>query len=232
MCCNNNRRAARYERRQDRRQVAAGGIASIIGAIQEIRLAGNGMASRAPAGDGKMLAPETAELDRKDQGFERGVVYDQPYPSAAEEKKQTQRDRVPFEELPTYEASTGYSTPGPVPREQQPRSQVPETPRYTSQSYSSQVTAEARLTSNPNLERFRTSLIDYSNGARGAKKDAKWAAKKFVKDLKAEEIKKVREERRYLEPGEQKEIKRELRPVKEMLKGAVREVKAERKGRY
>jgi len=179
-----------------------------------------------------MPSAYTAELDAQTRGVERGVAYD--YPSAADEKKQAQaqKESVDFEELPSYEDSTGASKRS-ISRESQPQ-HTPATSEasfeHTTQPQLPRSSTEAALLSN--LEVFRTSLLSYSQGYRGAKKEAKHAARSFVKDLRAQEIAKIRSERGYLECGERKQVKRELKPVKDMLKGAVWEAKMERKGRY
>lgn len=233
--CGNRRRAARYQGsygRRNRREPATDGIASIIGAIQEIKLAGHGIDSRARTGYGTMPSAYTAELDAQTRGVERGVAYD--YPSAADERKQAQaqKETVDFEELPSYEDSTGASKRS-IPRESQPQ-YTPATSdasfEHMTQPHLSRSNPEAALLSN--LEVFRTSLLSYSQGSRGAKKEAKHAARSFVEDLRAQEIDRIRSERGCLECGERKQVKRELKPVKDMLKGAVWEAKMERKGRY
>lgn len=234
MCCN-NRRAARAERSYGRRNQPepAADITSLIGAIQEVKLASHGIDSRAQLGHRTMPPAHTAELDAQTRGIERGIAYDDPSAADEEKEAQAQRGMVDFEELPSYEDSTGASSKPSILRDLQPE-YTPTTSKapfaYTKQSRLPGSNTEAAVLSN--LEVFRTSLLSYSQGARHARKDARHAAKTLVKDLHAQEIARVRSERGYLECGERKQVKRELKPVKDMLKGAVWEAKRERKGRY
>ena len=181
-----------------------------------------------------MPAAHAADIDTQTNDVERGVVHD--YPSAADEKKNLHKEKIDFEELPSYEASTGA-------RSEASTSSTTREPQYTpatsEASFNHNTQPQTHLPRNntetlllSNLDTFRTSLLSYSQGVRGAKKDAKHAAKSFVKDLRAQEMAKIRSERGYLEHGERKQVKRELKPVKEMLKNAVWEAKQERKARY
>ena len=199
-----------------------GPITGLIGALQQIRL-----------GASQQQPPMVKANPYEDQT--RGVAY----PSAADEKRseaQQQNAQIHFEELPSYDESIGARSPPsqsantttrgmPSPTEDiiqdvyQPNPQKPALPR----SNTEQMVAR--------LADLHSSVQEYRSGADDRKWVAKKAAKRFVKDLYAQEMEKRKAQRGgYLECGERKEIKRELKPVKQMLKAAVWEAKQQRKG--
>lgn len=241
--CGNQRRAARYNGAcgsRNQREAATGSIASIIGAIQEIKLASHGIDSKAPTGYSTMPTVHIAEQDSHIRGIERGVTHDYPY--AADEKKRLQKETVAFEELPSYEASTGV-------RSGSSASSTVGEPIYTPATSEASYTPDrrdyhqaqphnqlpSRVDDSPllhQLEVFRTSLLSYTQGAPGARKDAKHAARSMVRDLRAQEMERSRGESGCLKSSERKQVRRELKLVKDVLRDAVWEAKQERKGRH
>lgn len=201
---------------QPRSQALSGEIAAVINTIRDIKLASKGIDSRARTDDMPARGPELQEV-------ERGVVRE--FPSAEQEKKALQRETVNFEVLPTYEESTETRTP------------VATSPIFTpATAGAAQEVAlpQQPQRSNPqtiilgNLEAFRSSLLAYKQGASYAKRDAKRAGKIFFRDLYDQEMARRSGGRGHLECGERKQLKRELKPVKQMLKTAVWEAKRER----
>ena len=180
-------------------------VASLVGALQETKLAAHGIDSKALHGVPQSYQDEKSKQQVED--VERGVVHD----FAMDEK----RGFVQFEVLPRYEQLTR-----------------PE-PRIATENAEPQPGLQPSVTQVmilEYLEPFRQSVLAYRQGACGAKCDAKRAAKNFVKDLYNQERARRRAVNGQLECGARKEIKRELKPVKQMLKAAVKEVKRERCG--
>ena len=219
MCCGNKRaqyhgcgrRGVNYQS-----QRSDGGVMAIMNALSSIKLANHGIDSSIK--QGYLPAQQPATPHSAD--VEKGVVND-----FEKDEKTLQPPAVAFEELPSYEETTG------TPRVQ------PQPQTYTPETIFSQTNQQTRLLDG--LEVFRTSLLDYQQGVRGAKKDAKRAARSVVRDVWRQEVEQRRAERSSLEYDNRKSIKHEFRsikhevkPLKQMLKSAVRDAKAERRGHY
>lgn len=223
--CGNKRRQARMHGhpacgRRSHHATQAGGVAAIIGTLQSMRL---GNASQQPP----MTITRDANLDTQSHG----VVY----PSAAAEKQaeaQHEAAQVQFEELPSYDQSTrSRSTPeefdtthavpmrgGDYVYHPHPDESVPTLHRSNTDGMIDR------------LQQFRSGLQQYKDGAHDGKWVAKRAARSFMRDLYDQEVEKRKGDKGYLQCGERKQVRRELKPVKHMLKTAVWEAKMERKG--
>lgn len=186
------------------RPSASANIASIVGAIQQIRLGSNQYQQQS------VMKQVPSQIDTQT----RGVTY----PSAIDEKHAHDLgEKVEIEELPSYEASTGMTVRN-LPPQQPPMQEVKAVSTIPGQPSNRIVTL--------GLEHFNTGLEAYRHGDNRA---AKRAAKSFVKDLYSQEMERRRAGKGYLACGERQQIKRDLRPIKEMMKEAVREAKMERR---
>lgn len=220
MCCNKRRQArlnayGGYGYGSCRTSPAGSNIAAIVGSLQQMRL-GNGQVQQQVPVSNQMLRAVDAQT--------QGVTY----LSAQDEKRDIKFDeKLDFEELPSYEASTGES-------DRRIPAQTTPTIRQDAQEVKigqSQVQLQHQPSNRMvlmGLEHFNTGLEAYRNGDN---KSAKRAAKSFVRDLYAQEVERRRSARGggCLECGERKQIRRELQPLKEMMKEAVREAKIERR---
>lgn len=220
MCCA-NKRAARHGARGHRGtgsqfQHLNSGVIAIMNALNDIKLANHGIDSKIQTG--YLASQQPVVTDTQFGGVERGVVTD-----PEKDEKALQSATIAFEELPSYEASAGI--PASQPGATQTHVYVPEAPQQP-------LSVNTQTKVLDNLEVFRSSLLEYRQGVHGAKKDAKRAAKTMVRELWEQEVVARRAEKGSLECGERKSIKREVRPVKQMLKSAIWEAKAERRGHF
>lgn len=219
MCCNKRRQArlnacGAYSRGSCGATSHAGSnLAAVISALQQARL------NSGPPQHGQQLS-STTQVPRDINAQTQGVVY----PSALDEKHGVQvNDTVDYEELPSYQASTeksDQSKPFPTTPVVHP---VETQDRVFDSTIDQQPSHPVVLLG---LQHFDTGLDAYR---RGDNKGAKRAVKIFVKELYTQEMERRRSAKGYLECGERKQIKRELRPLKEMLKETVREAKTERR---
>lgn len=132
------------------------------------------------------------------------------------------------EKLPSYDDSIAgdQSTARNIPTDNK---QAAETTRaFEVPQFSQPTNAGAQGELAVGLTQFQSALASYKNGACGGRRQAKRAAKNLVYDMYAAEVARRRAEKEYLECGERKQIKRDLKPVKQMLKSAVWEAKRER----
>ena len=219
MCCN-NRRQARLNGYGRQQYDAVHNISAVIGILQQLRLGSTQQQTRSL--DATM--PESFE-----QGQTRGIAYS----SITNEKAQEAcLDRAPeYAELPSYEDST---RPTPV-----VSAAIPITRNAAQQTNRPQPmnTGAVRPTSNTelivsSLEQFNSGLQMYRRGKCGGRGTAKRAARAFVRDMFEQELEKRKGSKGYLEFGERKQIRRELKPLKQIMKDAVHEAREDRRNAW
>lgn len=201
----------------------AGGVTAVIGMLQQMRL---GTASQ-------QQPPPPMAYNAGLENQTRGVVF----PSAADEKRaeaQKTQAEVQFEELPSYDESTGNRSPASTPTVAPAALHQTKSAEQIYQPHQDEAMPALHRSNTDmmlgRLEQFRSGLQQYKDGAHNGKWVAKRAAKTFMRDLYDQEMEKRRSEKGHLACGERKQVRRELKPVKHMLKSAVWEAKRERKG--
>lgn len=217
--CGGQRRAARcggsygagnhYTRQHGGQSLVLG----LIEGIQQIRLASQ--QQRALAAMSAPVAPQTAGFE----GQTQGVIY------ADEKRQMPQQEDVNYEVLPTYEEvadveKTGVSDAEATAAQYNEASYVPtriELPNNANRSL------------NPSgLNEFNTALAAYRESECGGYCRARRAAKNLVRELASQEVARLEATHGRLACGQRKQIRKDLKPVKNMLKAAVKEARRER----
>lgn len=161
-----------------------------------------------------------------------GVIYT-PTPAALGDKEKTAEHTIGYEVLPTYNESVG-SEEAAARNAPMDNKQAPEAARSFNEIDVPQILGSGDQGVSgvfaAGLTRFQSALASYNNGSCGGRREAKRAAKNLVHEMYAAEMARRRAQEGRLECGERKQIKRDLKPVKRMLKNAVWEAKSTRSG--
>lgn len=206
--------------------------------MQQVRLGGatTGSAARQPERSYRG-SPTISELDSRSQT--QGVIYtpdstvfgDDDYDEKIEVR------RASMEELPSYDESVeGRRSPAArnAPMDNKQGMQMPEA-IYQTRSVDDDYHMEREPRSNgvlpTGMTQFQSALTSYREGACCGRGRAKRAAKNVIHEMYAAEMARRQTEKGRLECGERKQIKRDLKPVKQVLKNAVWEAKNARKAR-
>lgn len=203
----------------------------LIEGVQQMRLAAQqqALAAQQQALAASAPAPVTTShpytAAPRNTGFEaqtQGVIY--PLINNEEKKSMPQEEKINYEELPTYEeaANSGHSGVT-VTRDTSTRSaEVPYTlskvklPQNISQSVSPTALAE-----------FDSALAAYGQSECGGRCRAKRAAKGLMKELAEREAAHLGEIYRPVTCAQRKQIRKDLAPVKTILRTAIREARRE-----
>ncbi|KAJ9652877.1 hypothetical protein H2198_007879 [Neophaeococcomyces mojaviensis] len=207
------------------------GVAGVIEAIQQIRLGG---ATARPAAH-----HDTQSLPKPvSQQQTQGVIYT-PASTVVGDDERTHSEKDGLEMPPTYDESVDgdrLATRN-TPMDNKHPMEMPE-PMYQTQSVEDQYHQQQLPRANggalgvlaAELTQFQSALTSYREGACGGRGRTKRAAKHLVHEMYAAEMARRQAETGRLVCGERKQIKRDLKPVKQMLKSAVWEAKSQRRG--
>ncbi|KAK5075988.1 hypothetical protein LTR64_008567 [Lithohypha guttulata] len=208
MCGHNRRKAYATECGADNRRgygtlSHSGDISAIVGALGKMKIKSTARPYH--------QAPTTTKAARS-SSQKNGVLYATDVDSR--QARAQQQNDLTSEQLPSYDEVVGSQNV--------PSSQT--TPAVVALPSSKN---ESILT---RLDEFRFDLEQYKTGARGGKWVVKRAAKGLAKELYYQEIEQRRGMKGYLQCGERKQVRRDLKPVKQMLNDAVWEARRERRG--
>lgn len=216
MCGHKRRAARRAECGYVRPRPAQAAVIAIIDGIQQMRIASQQQQASIPT------ATRATELGQQT----RGVIYH----SVDDEKTdplQRENGEIQFEVLPTYEEVTQTRSPRPTAVETVtvPTRPIEEIDTATARGLSTLPNSQS--VASKGLHEFNLALNSYRNGARGGRRQAKRAARNLVHELVIQERARIEASHGPLACGQRKQIRKDLNPVKAILKNAVREVKRE-----
>lgn len=185
----------------------------LIEGVQQMRLASQQQALAAASTQAPVPSPaatDTAELEPQT----RGVVY--PLVNGDEKKQMPQQEEVNYEVLPTYEETVTNTTS--TRSAEAPYVPTPNVlPKGVSQSLPES-----------GLNEFNTALVSIREGECGGRCRAKRAARDLLKDLANQEAARFEATYRPITCAQRKQIRKDLAPMKSILKAAVREAKRDR----
>lgn len=224
--CGHKRRAARcggaYGAGYHAAQPHAGrsAVLGLIEGIQQMRLASQ---QRALDTTSTPVSVPIAPRDTNLPSQTKGVVYD--LGNVDGKRQMPLGGDINFEVLPTYEQAASVDTPRATTSEgvlEKPTeaAYVPtlvELPTNVNQSFASR-----------GLSEFNAALTSYREGGCCGKGRAKRAARNLVREIASQEVARLEAVHGPLACRERKQVRRDLKPVKTLLKSAVKEIKRER----
>lgn len=179
-----------------------------------MRLASQQRALEAASAQASTSAPvPAAPYANQSSSQTQGTIFDL---IDSDEKKGMPKEAVNFEVLPTYEeaANTGV-TPNTATMKSAEATYVP-------------ASVNQSLTSRGlSLNDFNMALTSYREGDCCGKGRARRAAKNLVRELAAQEIARLEATHGSLALKQRKQVRRDLEPLKDVLKNVVREVRRE-----
>lgn len=231
MCCGNSRRAARcggvYGASNQYARPRGGLVMGLIEGVQQMRLVAQqqalatqqqALAAPAPGSAPYSIAPQAANFGTQT----RGVVY--PVTDNDEKKSMSQEESIDYEELPTYEEAANTENSGAtVARAALTKSaEAPYMP--TNVKLPQNISQSVSPTS---LNEFDAALAEYRQRECGGRCRAKRAARDLLRELAEREAARLQETCRPVSYAQRKQIRKDLAPVKTILKAAIREARRE-----
>lgn len=217
--------------RQIGRHVAGPQINDIVGALNELKLALHGIDSK-----NLPVRQQDALLVNQEDGLERGVVNDRPsaveLPSPLDEKTPLKSQQTTIDVLPSYEECAQPMAEHIRGQNAAPTAFAPDINNRFLPTSNSAPVHQALVTDQGGFEQFRLALLQYSQGTRGAKRNVKMAARGYMSALFEQQMARRQQQNGRRCCGQRRQVKQDLRPIKDLLKTAIKDVRHERKMQY